>query len=208
MQRARYQRYSAESKPGSGTTAQLTFPAKSAWQSSAISVPARIGSNGLPIGLQIVGRHFSEPLLLDLALMMERNQPWPAHGSCSHPLIVRSKRKRESSGVSLVYGDRPMKIALTVNDFLRRGELVYPDPLCDSSTSLISRAAGWGAQSTTVRWPGERGRWRRGLDELGIDVGERVAMVSHNSARLLTAFFRRVRVRSRFGPDQFSSRRC
>src|SRR5688572_19380677 len=28
-----------------------------------------------------------------------------------------------------------------------------------------------------------------GLDELGIDRGERVAVVSHNSARLLEAFF-------------------
>jgi aspartyl-tRNA(Asn)/glutamyl-tRNA(Gln) amidotransferase subunit A len=29
------------------------------------------------LGLQVVGRHFSEPLLLDLALTVERNRPWP-----------------------------------------------------------------------------------------------------------------------------------
>ena len=33
--------------------------------------------DGLPIGLQIVGRHFAEPLLLELAHTMERNRPWP-----------------------------------------------------------------------------------------------------------------------------------
>jgi aspartyl-tRNA(Asn)/glutamyl-tRNA(Gln) amidotransferase subunit A len=29
------------------------------------------------VGLQIIGRHFSEQVLLDLALAMERTRPWP-----------------------------------------------------------------------------------------------------------------------------------
>jgi aspartyl-tRNA(Asn)/glutamyl-tRNA(Gln) amidotransferase subunit A len=33
--------------------------------------------DGLPIGLQVVGRHFTEELLLDPALTAERNRPWP-----------------------------------------------------------------------------------------------------------------------------------
>ena len=80
-----------------------------------------------------------------------------------------------------------MKIALTVNDFLRRGELVYPDryAIVDEPDQP---AAGWG--SIDYREMARRARaMAAGLDELGIDVGERVAMVSHNSARLLTAFF-------------------
>jgi aspartyl-tRNA(Asn)/glutamyl-tRNA(Gln) amidotransferase subunit A len=60
---------------GRGNNGLLTFPAN-LHGNAAISVPA--GSvDGLPVGLQIVGRHFSEELLLDLALAMERSRPWP-----------------------------------------------------------------------------------------------------------------------------------
>ncbi len=60
---------------GMGNNGQLTFPAN-LHGNPAISVPAG-QVDGLPIGLQIVGRHFSEPLLLDLARTMEQNRPWP-----------------------------------------------------------------------------------------------------------------------------------
>jgi acyl-CoA synthetase (AMP-forming)/AMP-acid ligase II len=80
-----------------------------------------------------------------------------------------------------------MKVPLTVNDFLRRAELVYPDRI-----AIVDEpeqpAASWGA--ITYREMAERARaMAAGLDELRIGVGERVAMVSHNSARLLTALF-------------------
>jgi aspartyl-tRNA(Asn)/glutamyl-tRNA(Gln) amidotransferase subunit A len=54
---------------------RLTFPAN-IYGNPAISIPA--GSlDGLPIGLQVIGRHHSEQLLLDLALTVERERPWP-----------------------------------------------------------------------------------------------------------------------------------
>ena len=57
-----------------------------------------------------------------------------------------------------------------------------------SSTSRISRPSR-GERSRTARWRAGRGRWRPDWIDLGIGVGERVAIVSHNSARLLTALF-------------------
>ena len=80
-----------------------------------------------------------------------------------------------------------MKVALTVNDFLRRAELVYPDRIAVVDEP-DQPAESWGA--ITYREMGRRARaLAAGLDELGIEVGERVAMVSQNSARLLTALF-------------------
>ncbi|MFN3258441.1 MAG: amidase [Ilumatobacter sp.] len=62
-------------KAGQGNNGLLTFPAN-LHGNPAISVPAGF-LDGLPIGLQIIGRHFTEPLLLDLALSVERARPWP-----------------------------------------------------------------------------------------------------------------------------------
>ena len=80
-----------------------------------------------------------------------------------------------------------MKVPLTVNDFIRRAELLYPDRpgIVDEPDQP---AESWG--TLTYREVAERARAiAAGLDDLGIGAGERVAMVSHNSARLITALF-------------------
>ena len=60
---------------GAKNNGRLTFPAN-LHGNPAISIPAGT-LDGLPIGLQVVGRHYSEELLLDLALSVERARPWP-----------------------------------------------------------------------------------------------------------------------------------
>ena len=60
---------------GQGNNGRLTFPAN-LHGSPAVSVPAGTVDE-LPVGLQIVGRHYAEQLLLDLSLAMERTRPWP-----------------------------------------------------------------------------------------------------------------------------------
>jgi aspartyl-tRNA(Asn)/glutamyl-tRNA(Gln) amidotransferase subunit A len=60
---------------GPGNNGRLTFPAN-LHGNPAISIPTG-QLDGLPVGMQVVGRHFTEPLLLELALLVERNRPWP-----------------------------------------------------------------------------------------------------------------------------------
>ena len=59
----------------------LTIPANIVGNPS-ISVPVEC-YEGLPIGMQIMGRHHEDQLLLDLARIVERERPWPlvAHGA-------------------------------------------------------------------------------------------------------------------------------
>jgi fatty-acyl-CoA synthase len=80
-----------------------------------------------------------------------------------------------------------MKVPLTIVDHLRRAELVYPQ-----RTAFVDEpdqpAPSWG--TLTYADMATRARAQAaGLDALGIAQGERVAIVSQNSARLLTAFW-------------------
>ena len=53
----------------------LTMPANLAGN-PAVAIP--VGTvDGLPVGVQVIGRHHEEPLLLELASIAERERPWP-----------------------------------------------------------------------------------------------------------------------------------
>jgi aspartyl-tRNA(Asn)/glutamyl-tRNA(Gln) amidotransferase subunit A len=53
----------------------LTIPANLCGN-PAITVPAGL-VDGMPVGMQIIGRHHADALLLDLARVVERERPWP-----------------------------------------------------------------------------------------------------------------------------------
>ncbi len=80
-----------------------------------------------------------------------------------------------------------MIVPMTVNDFIRRAEQVYgertgvvdePDQPAPSLGDLTYAEVARKARQMA-----------RAMQDLGIDEGDRVAMVSQNSARLITAFF-------------------
>jgi Asp-tRNA(Asn)/Glu-tRNA(Gln) amidotransferase A subunit family amidase len=58
-----------------GNNAALTIPANLTGN-PAVAIPAGL-VDGMPIGLQVIGRHHEEQLLLDLARIAERERPWP-----------------------------------------------------------------------------------------------------------------------------------
>jgi fatty-acyl-CoA synthase len=80
-----------------------------------------------------------------------------------------------------------MFVPLTISDFINRAEQVYgarvgviDEPL-QPAPSL--------GELTYARLAALARAQAAGLDELGVGFGERVAIVSHNAARLMTAFF-------------------
>ncbi len=54
----------------------LTIPAN-IYGNPSVSIPIGLDRAGLPVGLQVMALHHREPLLLDLALLVERERPWP-----------------------------------------------------------------------------------------------------------------------------------
>jgi aspartyl-tRNA(Asn)/glutamyl-tRNA(Gln) amidotransferase subunit A len=54
----------------------FTMLANLCWN-PAVSVPAGVTSDGLPVGLQVVGRRHADEVVLRLARLYERAHPWP-----------------------------------------------------------------------------------------------------------------------------------
>jgi acyl-CoA synthetase (AMP-forming)/AMP-acid ligase II len=80
-----------------------------------------------------------------------------------------------------------MQVPLTIRDFLDRAEAVYPDRIAFVDEP-DQPGPSWG--SVTYGEMARRARAQAAaLDRLGVPQGARVAVVSHNSARLLTSFF-------------------
>ena len=80
-----------------------------------------------------------------------------------------------------------MFVPLTVNDFLDRAATVYPERIgvVDEPDQPAPSLGSW----TYERFAASAASQAAALDRLGVPVGGRVAVVSHNSARLLTSFF-------------------
>ena len=64
-----------DQKVGPENNGALTIPANICGN-PAVSIPVT-PVDGLPVGMQIMGRHHEDALLLDLALTVERTCPWP-----------------------------------------------------------------------------------------------------------------------------------
>ena len=80
-----------------------------------------------------------------------------------------------------------MYVPFSVNDFIDRAQAVYGERLGivdepDQPASSLGELTYAEVRDLAVRQAAR-------LDELGLEVGDRVAVISHNSARLLTSFF-------------------
>lgn len=87
------------------------------------------------------------------------------------------------SSHTLEGGGEAVRMPLIVGDFLDRAETGFPGSVAVIDESVQPAAP---VAASTYRELGRRIRaWQAGLDSLGIGAGERVAVVSHNCARLL-----------------------
>jgi len=80
-----------------------------------------------------------------------------------------------------------MIVPFSVRDFLDRAETVYADRI--GVVDEPDQPAPSLGELTYADVAALARRQAARLDELGLEVGDRVALVSHNSARLLTSFF-------------------
>lgn len=80
-----------------------------------------------------------------------------------------------------------MKVPMTINDFLDRGALVYPDRV--AIVDEPDQPAPSMGEVTFRELAELRRQMGVAMDQMGIPMGGRVAMVSHNAGRLLSYFY-------------------
>ena len=80
-----------------------------------------------------------------------------------------------------------MLVPLTTQDFLARGATVYPDRV--AVVDEPDQPAGSLGQLTFTDLQARARAVAAGLDAMGIAAGERIAVVSQNSARMLDLFY-------------------
>jgi acyl-CoA synthetase (AMP-forming)/AMP-acid ligase II len=80
-----------------------------------------------------------------------------------------------------------MRVPMTIADFLDRAETGFADG--PAMVDEPDQPAGAVPPSTYGRFAERVRAWQAGLDALGVGEGERIAVVSHNSARLLELLF-------------------
>ncbi len=92
-------------------------------------------------------------------------------------------------GLSSVATVTSMIVPFSVSDFIDRAVQVYGERVGVVDEPTQPAAPLGGGELTYAEIGALARRQAAKLDELGLEVGDRVAIVSHNSARLLTAFF-------------------
>ena len=55
----------------------------------AVSIPAGLSAEGLPVGLQVVARRHEEELVLAAGLVAEQHRPWPKFAPLSYTSTLR-----------------------------------------------------------------------------------------------------------------------
>lgn len=68
--------YGAVGEDGRYHSLEMTFPFNLVGRCPALSVPAGLTPDGLPTGLQIVGRRFDDPTVLRIGAALEHFRPW------------------------------------------------------------------------------------------------------------------------------------
>jgi len=118
-----------------------------------------------------------------VALLRRLGRPFVAE---NHPLAEIPGSRASVTAVTLA-SLRSMFVPFSISDFLNRAATVYADRV--GVVDEPDQPAPSLGSLTYAEVADLAARQAAHLDSLGIGVGERVAVVSHNSARLLTSFF-------------------